>query len=182
MDSRSFRYSRLSLRPDKEKEGQMHYVRPFTYREDWRLLMREVMLRTYELNDGSGRHMAIKVTVSDSGGMDGSDIQRLSVLPLVDVRPFRRTILILMNGRIGCRICIRGSNCIKECPTPSAPRVKINFPDSGRQSKFAGARGDIPVLQTNVTTVKNYLDSILDRNNPKSGQVNFPKWFEVEFL
>ena len=171
---------KISLRPDKDKEGQMHYVRPFTYAGDWRLLMREVMLRTYELNDGSGRHMAIKVTISDSGGMSEATSNAYQFYRWLKAGPSKNDPdfdewtdwMPHLDSRF---------QLYKGMSTLSVPRVKINHPDSGRQSKFAGARGEVPVLQVNVTTVKNYLDSILDRDNPKSGRVNFPKWLKSDF-
>ena len=61
-------------------------------------------------------------------------------------------------------------------------RVKMTHPDSGRQSKYAGARGEIPVLSVNVTPIKNQLDSILDRTDPGTGRINFPDWLDLNFF
>src|SRR5690606_21256646 len=50
-----------------ERTQEHAWVKPGTYLEDWDLVRDEVILREYELEDGSG-FMAIKLVVCDSGG------------------------------------------------------------------------------------------------------------------
>ena len=179
VDRFDIRYSR---RADDEavEPGQFHRVRPFTYREDWRLLLTQVVLRTYPLADGSGRHMAIKTTVCDSGGMDRStanayDFWRwLKLGPSIDDRDADQW--PEWTGGLHARFCLyRGVS------TQVGYRVKMQYPDSGRQSRFSAARGDVPVLYVNVTPIKNQLDAILDRTDAGTGRVNFPDWLDLNF-
>lgn len=171
---------RYSSREDPSKEGQFHRIRPFTYREDWRVLMREVILRTYPLADGSGRRMAIKGTICDSGGMeqaasnsynfwrwlkDGPADEDLDKDDWPDWIPGLHARFQIYRGQ---------SQYVSD-------RLRMTYPDSGRRSRFAGARGEIPVLQVNVTPVKNQLDSMLDRENVGTGRVNFASWLDLNF-
>jgi len=50
-----------------DEDGERLWVKPGSHPEDWTLLASEVMNKTYPLADGSGRHMAIKLTLCDSG-------------------------------------------------------------------------------------------------------------------
>src|SRR5690606_37981436 len=54
-----------------DEDGERLWVNPGAYPEDWKLLVEEVILRSYPLMDGSGRRMGIKLTVCDSGGKEG---------------------------------------------------------------------------------------------------------------
>ena len=171
---------RYSNRPDEDMPGQMHRVHPFTYREDWRILLREVVLRSYELSDGSGRAMAIKATICDAGGMDRSTANAYEFWRWLKVGPTPEDADAAdwpeWTPGLHSRFQLyRGT------VTQVGYRVKMTYPDSGRQSKYAGARGEIPVLMTNVTPVKNHLDAILDRDEIRSGRINFPDWLDIGF-
>ena len=172
---------RYSLREDAERPGQFHRVRPFTYREDWRTLLREVVLRTYPLGDGSERHMAIKATICDSGGMQEATANAynfwrwLKTGPAendVDQDDWNDTWVPGLHSRFQL---YRGQS------QHVAKRVEMTYPDSGRRSRYAGARGEIPVLQVNVTPIKNQLDSMLDRENVGTGRINFAQWLDLNF-
>lgn len=181
IDRFDIRYSR---REDTEKPGQFHRVRPFTYREDWRLLLDEVVLRTYELGDGSGRRMAIKVTVCDSGGMDAATANAYAFWRWLKTGPasededreswedtFEKHTQLHQRFQL-----YRGE-------TRNVPkRVEVTYPDSGRRARFAGARGEIPLLVTNTTPIKNELDSRLDRVTEGTGKINFASWLNLNFF
>lgn len=169
---------RHSRRPDEEREGQVHFVRPFVHKEDWRLLLDEVILRTYPLGDGSGRHMSIKVVVSDSGGQDEGTANAYEFWRWLkngpqetdpdkddwpEWSPGLHARFQLYKGR------------------PTGPRVVISYPDSGRKDRHAGARGEIPVLLVNSNAVKNQMDSMLDRDGESLGRINYPSWLEINF-
>ena len=73
----------LSNRPDPSREGQVHPIKPFAEPWDWRLLLKEVLQKTYKLGDGSGREMPInRQRFCDSGGGAGTTANRLCVLAL----------------------------------------------------------------------------------------------------
>ncbi len=172
---------RYSLREDENREGQVHYVRPFVYREDWRVLLEEVVLKSYPLGDSSGRMMGIKATISDSGGMGEATANAYEFWRWLkngpqedddDFEHFSEKWAPFMHQRF---------QLYKGGSSPTAPRTKVDFPDSGRKDRMAGARGEIPVLLANVTPIKNQVDAMLDRDRPTAGQVNFPDWLDINF-
>ena len=172
---------RYSERQDPKKEGQFFWVSPFTYREDWRLLVDQVIQRGYPLGDGSGRHMAIKAVICDSGGMDQGTANAyefyrwLKSGPSQEDPEFEKWEKAWTPGMHARFQLFKGESKFM------TPRTKLTYPDSGRQSKFADARGDIPVLRCNVTTLKNQLDGMLDRTVVKTGLVNFAEWLPITF-
>lgn len=178
VDRFDIRYSR---REDENRAGQVHYVKPFTYREDWRVLMEQVILRTYPLADGSGREMRIKSVISDSGGMNEATANAyefwrwLKNGPNEDELDYAHWDKLWVPGLHGRFALYKGTS------RPTAPRTKIDYPDSGRKDRMAGARGEIPVMLVNVTPIKNQIDAMLDRDKPMAGQINFPDWLDINF-
>lgn len=178
VDRFDIRYSR---REDENRAGQVHYVKPFTFREDWRVLLDNVILKTYPLSDGSGRHMRIKAVVSDSGGMNEATANAYEFWRWLKNGPnpddedhdfYDPKWVPGLHARF---------QLYKGTSTPTAPRTKIDYPDSGRKDRMAGARGEIPVMIVNVTPIKNQIDAMLDRDRPMAGQINFPDWLDLNF-
>lgn len=149
-----------------EFEDQYDRVRPGTYVEDWRLLIDDVMDRTYLLNDGTGRRMSIKQTVCDSGGEDGVTSNAYEF-----VRLLRREY-----PRVAARF-----HLLKGNPIVTAPRTYIDYPDAKSKTKFAAARGDVPVLFMNSNLLKDSLNHRLDSLAPGKGMIRFPTWLPVWF-
>lgn len=145
------------------------------------MLMEEVLLKTYPLGDGSGRHMRIKSVVSDSGGMGEATANAyefwrwLKNGPNEDDADFEHFDPLWVPGLHARFQLYKGTS------TPTAPRTKIDYPDSGRKDRMAGARGEIPVMIVNVTPLKNQIDAMLDRDRPMAGQINFPDWLDLNF-
>src|SRR5690606_6084355 len=127
---------RKSKRVDPEHPEMVVPVEPASYMEDWELLIEAVIEKSYEVADGSGRRMQIKATACDSGGQEG-------VTPMA--YNFWRRLKDDEDGR-GHHMRFQ---LVKGVPLPSAPRVKIAYPDSGRKDRKAGARGEIPILEIN---------------------------------
>jgi phage terminase large subunit GpA-like protein len=170
---------RVSKRPDEEAGG-FRWVMPGSYPEDWNELVEHVLLKSYPLADGSGRHMPIKFTLCDSGGQDGvtknayAFYRRLRNPPVwddadptthIEIPPGLHNRFQLLIGR----------------PKPDAPRYQITYPDAQRKDRHAGARGDIPVARINSDLIKNELDHALDRTEPRGGRINFPNWLSADF-
>ena len=177
IDRFDIRYSR---REDEDREGQLHYVRPFVYREDWRLLMTEVMLKTYPLGDNSGREMRIKAVVNDQGGMNEATSNAYQFYRWLkngpnDEDPDRDDWPEWVPGLHARYQLYQGTSA------PNAPRTKITYPDSGRNDRSAGARGEIPVMRVNVTPIKNQIDAMLDRDKTHTGKINFAHWLDINF-
>jgi phage terminase large subunit GpA-like protein len=147
-----------------EYEDQLDRIRPGTYVDDWELLIGEVINKTYPLDDGSGRRMQIKLTVCDSGGEDG-----------VTSNAYEFYRLLRRRGLASRFHLLKGN------PIMTAPRTYIDFPDSRSKSKFAAARGDVPVLFLNSNVLKDALNHRLDSLTPGKGMIRFPSWLPVWF-
>ncbi|ERP95647.1 DNA packaging protein [Labrenzia sp. C1B10] len=151
-----------------DEDGERHWVSPATYLEDWKLLVSEVIEKTYPLDDDSGRHMAIKAIGCDSGGRDGVTTMAYR---------FWRYLRDEHPGNHHMRFQL-----IKGEAKPNTPRARVSYPDSERKDQRAGARGEIPVLILNTNILKDALNAMLDRTEPKGGRVNFPDWLESWFF
>lgn len=170
---------RFEIRKSKrlDEDGERMWVNPATHPEDWRLLIKQVLLKAYPLADGSGRHMQIKAMGYDSGG-EGKKDQPISTTtnayafwrylrdgPLPGEEsddgwePGLHTRVLPMKGD--------GKN-------RSAPRVQVRYPDSERKDRHAAARGEIPVLFINSNQVKDAVSNMLGREEPGGGMIRFP--------
>lgn len=136
---------------------QYDVLHPAEYVEDWDVLIPQVINRRYQLPDGSGRTMGIKVTGCDSGGEKGvaerayAFYQRVKALHLQD------------------RFAL-----VKGDPRRGVPRVRKTFPDSTRRKdRQANAKGEIPVWQLNVQVLKDGLSNDLAREASGPGCIHF---------
>ena len=171
---------RYSLRLDPDRDDQFFVVRPFTYREDWRLLLREVLRLSYPLIDDSGRRMSIKAVISDSGGLNEATANAYAFWRWLkngpdendeDAEEWEEEWTPGLHNRF---VLFKGD-------VKTDVRTRVSFPDSSRKDRHAGARGEIPVLLVNTNAVKNQIDSMLDRENLGTGKINFPNWLGLDF-
>lgn len=147
-----------------DEDGDIVWVKPGTYLEDWDRLTEEVIKRTYPLSDGSGRRMLIRMTCCDSGGKAG-----------VTANAYAYYRKLKAEGHGGRFHLVKGTG------VPTAPRARIEFPDSGRKDRLANARGDIPVILLNSNLLKDELANRLECITPGRGQIRFPEWLEDWF-
>lgn len=161
---------RKSIRLDDD--GDKWTVRPGTYLEDWDLLIDQVINKTYPLSDGSGRRMAIKLTLCDSGGEAKAKGAKGGTTGSGGVTSnayaFWRS---LRDNNLHRRF-----HLIKGTGSPSAPRADITYPDSRNRKNKAMAQGDVPVLMLQSNTVKDTLNNLLDVIEPAKGLIRFPDW------
>jgi phage terminase large subunit GpA-like protein len=166
----------------KDEDGEHLWVNAAAYFEDWKLLVEQVMLKTYPLADGSGRHMAVHLTVCDSGGKEGTTANIYDFYRWLKNPSFRETSAENEEGDYQWQPGLAARFLpLKGAPTPDAPRVKINYPDSQRKDRTAGARGEIPVMFINSNMIKDQLNNMLDRTEP-GGRIVFPKWLDDNFF
>jgi phage terminase large subunit GpA-like protein len=152
---------KYSDRPDPSApEGRESYlwVKPQAYLEDWDKITEEVLKRQYELDDDSGRKMAVKLTLCDSGGKAG-----------VTANAYNYYRKIRKEGWLGRFHLVKGDN------QRGSPRAQIKHPDADKKSK-AGAAGEIPVLFLNPLLNKDDLDGRLDVVVPGTKMIHFPQW------
>lgn len=150
----------------KDRDGDPLPVDPGAYPEDWKLLVDQVINKTYPLDDDSGRYMRIKMTGCDSGGKAGVTEKAYDFWKKV----------VRKNGLANRFHLLRGE------PKLAAPRIEVRYPDnSGRKDRKAEARGEIPVLFINSNMMKDALDKDLRRTEPGGGLIEFPSWLPDEF-
>lgn len=152
------RYSiTMSKRTD---DGNPIAVDPASYLEDWEAIKKQVIDKTYPLDDASGRDMTIKRVRCDSGGVDGVTDNAYNY--------FRRVKKLVGPKRFGL---------LKGGSQKNAPRIKITLPDNqGNKKRKASARGDIPVLMLNTNALKDMVDASLKREDVGPNYIHFPDW------
>lgn len=160
-----------SLREDAD--GDRLWVKPASYPEDWNLIIPEVLEKTYPLENGEG-HMSIAMTVCDSGGGKSRNHDRKA--PGVD-----EDMSVTSNAyNFWRRLKKEGKHerfmLLKGDPNLMSPRAHVEYPDSTRKDRHAGARGEIPVLMLNVNSLKDTLNSRLEREEAGGGKIDFPSW------
>lgn len=147
-----------------DDDGEHLWVKPATYLEDWNKITELVLKREYDLGDGSGRKMAIRFTVCDSGGQEGVTTMAYNYYRnLREQNLHRRFVLTKGTG------------------APEAPRTRTTYPDSNRRDNMSAARGDVPVLMLNSNVLKDALNGRLDCIEPGKGMVRFPNWLSDNF-
>lgn len=148
-----------------DQDGERYYVNPASYAEDWDLITPQVIEKSYELADNSGRRMSIRMVSCDSGG-------RAGVTPRA-YEYYRRLKTLGYGGRF---ILTKGD------PRKNVPRVVKSYPDSERKDRNAGARGEIPVLFLNSNVLKDWVDAALGRTEAGAGYIHFPDWLPFDYF
>ena len=163
-----------------DEDGERLWVNPASHPEDWKLLVDEVILKSYPLEGDDTRHMAVKYTFCDSGGelgvttnaynfyrwlRDGDKAKDASKATDYTWEPGMATRFMLVKG----------------ASMKSAPRVKVSYPDSQRTDRNAGARGEIPVMFMNTNILKDQVNNKLDRKT-KGGRYVFSQLLGRNFF
>lgn len=180
-----FVVDRFDIRKSKriDEDGERRWVNPGAYPEDWKLVAEEVIQKSYTLSDGSGREMAIKLTLCDSGGREGVTQNAYNFFrwlrhgddaAMPEGSNTEEGTYNWQPGMAGRFLLLKGASA------KNAPRVAISYPDSQRKDRHAGARGEIPVLFINTNMVKDMVDHRLDRTDP-GGRFVFPNWLDDNF-
>ncbi len=172
-----------SRRRDPDQPDGYFWINPGAYPEDWKLLVPEVIKKTYPLADGSGRQMSIKMTLCDSGGRAGVTPNAYNFYRWLRRGDGDEADLVVDDDETyGWEPSLAGKFLLlKGDPNENAPRVKISYPDSQRKDRHAGARGEIPVVMINTDMLKDALNTRLDRLDPLGGRINFPNWLGPNF-
>lgn len=155
----------LFLSDRKDEKGNRLPLRPHAYLEDWHVLKRELMQKTYDLEGDPTRAMGLRLTVCDSNGKNGVTTNAYNFYR--DLRDEN------LHGRF---LLLKGSS------NPNAPRVTISYPDSNRKDRHAGARGDVPVMIIQSDSIKDTLDGRLEVTIPGRGMIHYPEWLPDEFF
>ncbi len=147
-----------------DTDGDPLPLQPPVYLEDWDLIKSEVMMKEYELGDGSGRKMRVKMVACDSGGSDGATDKAYDF--------YRKLRMENLHGRF---ILVKGDHRV------GMPRTVLDFPDTKRKDNKSAARGDIPVLFLNSNVLKDTLNNRLEVVAPGKGMYHMPEWLPDRF-
>lgn len=158
---------RFDIRKSKRRDdaGDVLWVKPASEAADWDELIEHVIEKEYELNDGSGRMMAIKFTGCDSGGQEGVTSKAYD---------FYRS--LVKNNKHRRFILVKGDHS-----TRAMPRARIEYPDSRDRGLKAIARGDVPVLMFNSNLLKDDLNGRLDSLEPGKGMYRTQDFLDDKF-
>lgn len=139
-------------------------INPATQPEDWDLLTRDVLQRTYRLADGSDRRMPITAMAVDTGG-EGEGEESVTSQAYEWYRRLAR------DGLQSRAYLVKGASS----RTPS--RVRKTLPDNtGRKNRKSSAKGDVPLYMLGTDTLKDTVAAMMDRDNPGAGYLHTPAW------
>ena len=175
-----WKISRSSKRLNEE--GEREVLDPATYKEDWHVLIDEVIERQYPLADGSGRVMRSKLIACDSGGAASAAAVRLNKAldgPVVSVTSNAYDFWRFLRDDPKGRGYHNRFHLLKGEPSRSAPPIHKTFPDSQQKDKWAIARGDVPVWAVNSNVVKDQASIMIGRPE-NGGRVHYPQWFNED--
>lgn len=163
---------KLRLSDRLNANGERLPADPSAFGEDWDMMTREMLTRSYPLNDGSGRRMGLRAVACDSGGKSGTTKHAYAAWRrLRDAGKGEHRRFILLKGD----------------PSRTQPRVRTTWPDSSQKDKFATARGDVPVVMLNSNPIKDIVYVMMQRRVAKEaeqqdgGMLRYPDWLENWF-
>lgn len=141
---------------------------PAGYEKDWDLITKYVIKKSYPLDDGSGREMAVFVTGCDAYGRDG-----------VTERAYNFWRKVKASGLASRFMLIKGEQVR---PNVKKPRVTKSYPDNTKRSdRKASAAGDIPVWLLNSTMLKDSVAAALRCTDHGPRYLHFPAWLGDTF-
>ena len=147
-------------------------IDPAAYAGDWDVLETELMNKTYELADGSGRRMRLRAVASDSGGAEGVTGHAYN---------FWRKLKGKQDGSHRRFILVKGDT------TKGAPRARTTWPDASKKDKLSVARGDVPVVMLQSNSLKDLVYLLMARRvadesqETQGGMLRYPDWLENWF-
>lgn len=149
----------------RDVDGDLEWIKPGTYLEDWDLITEEVLGKMYPLEDDETRSMMVKLTVCDSGGREG-----------VTTNAYNYQRKLRAAGLAGRFHLAKGD------PGKAPWRTKIVYPDANRVDRHSGARGDVPLLLLSSNALKDALAHRLGSIAPGSGMIHWPEAMPDEFF
>ncbi|WP_136247944.1 phage terminase large subunit family protein [Halomonas borealis] len=158
---------RFNIKEDRGPENDQppRQVSPATQPEDWDLLTRDVLRRSYRLADGSGRRMPILAVAVDTGGEKGDDGESVTSQAYDWFRRLRK------DGLQSRAYLVKGGS------SKTTNRVSKSWPDNtGRKSRKSRARGDVPLYSLGTDLLKDAVAAMMDRDNPGAGYMHVPRW------
>lgn len=163
---------RFNIRHDKGPDNDQppREINPATQPEDWDLLTRDVLKRSYRLADGTERRMPIAAMAVDTGGEGEGDESVTSQA----YEWYRR----LAREGLQSRVYL-----VKGASTKTASRVRRTLPDNtSRKSRKSNAKGDVPLYLLGTNLLKDTVAAMMDRDNPGAGYMHTPSWLGADWF
>ncbi|MFD2437254.1 terminase gpA endonuclease subunit [Modicisalibacter luteus] len=157
---------RFNISEDRgsDNDQEPRPINPATRPEDWDLLTRDVLNRSYRLADGSGRRMPITAMAVDTGGESDGD-ESVTSQAYDWYRRLRR------DGLQSRAYLVKGGS------SKTANRVSKTWPDNtSRKSRRSRARGDVPLYILGTDLLKDTVVGMMDRDDPGAGYMHTPNW------
>ncbi len=165
-DRETWVVDRFNIKEDRgpNNDRPPRSISPATQPEDWDLLTRDVLHRTYRLADGSDRRMPIAAMGVDTGGEgDGTESVTSQAYDW-----YRR----LARDGLQSRVYLFKGGSAK-----TMHRVRKTWPDnSGRKNRKSSARGDVPLYLLGTDLLKDVVAQMIDRDDPGAGYIHTPHW------
>lgn len=157
---------RFNIREDRGPDNDQHprSISPATQPEDWDLLTRDVLKRSYRLADDSGRRMPIAALAVDTGG-EGEGEESVTSQAYEWFRRLRK------DGLQNRAYLVKGGS------SKTTNRVRKTWPDNtARKNRKSKARGDVPLFILGTDLLKDSVAQMMDRDNPGAGYMHIPAW------
>lgn len=148
---------------EREIGGNMQPLDPAAFVEDWMLLRRLVIERSYPVA-GTDLELVPELVLCDSGGEEGVTTQAYS---------FWRQ---MRDQSLGKRFML-----VKGDGNPNAPRAQLTWPDARARKDRSAGRGDVPVWRLNSNVLKDAVNGDLNRPQPGPGYVHIPTWVDADY-
>jgi len=153
---------RFNIRDDRgpNNDQEPRQIDPGTRPEDWDILTRDVLGRSYRLDDDSGRRMQIALMVADSGGEEGVTPNAYAWYRRLRRQGLHKRVLL-----------------IKGADGKQTARIRKTYPDNtGRKDRHSGASGDVPIYRLATDALKDTVAAMLDRPEPGPNYLHIPDW------
>ncbi|SHK53561.1 phage terminase large subunit family protein [Halomonas caseinilytica] len=157
---------RFNIKEDRGPDNDQppRQINPATQPEDWDLLTRDVLQRSYRLGDGSGRRMPIACVAVDTGG-EGDGEESVTSQAYEWFRRLRK------DGLQSRAYLVKGGS------GKTDSRVRRTWPDNtGRKTRRSKARGDVPLYILGTDLLKDVIAGMMDRDHPGAGYMHLPSW------
>lgn len=153
--------------PDNDQPARQ--INPMTQPEDWDLLTRDVLKRTYRIADGTGRRMPILAMAVDTGG-EGSGTESVTS----QAYEYYRRLMRDGDGLHGRVYLLKGGS------GKTNSRIRKTEPDNTkRKNRKSGARGDVPLYLLGTDLLKDTVAAMIDREQPGAGYMHTPEWMPL---
>lgn len=142
-------------------------VSPASHPEDWDLITKDVVHRTYKLAADEDQRMGILAVGVDTGG-EGSKGE--TSVTSQAYAWYRR---IAADGLAHRVILLKGGSQSVQS------RVRKTYPDNtGRKNRTQTAQGDVPIWILSTDQIKDTVAGMLDREDPGPGYLHIPSWVQ----